>query len=113
MRRTLAQIESEIARLEKEREALRAKEVAGVIARIREAIDHYSLTAADLGFVRRTRLKASPGANKRKGRQARRPVGTIRYRDEQGRAWSGRGRPPIWFKEAIAAGKTPEDLAAK
>ena len=25
--------------------------------------------------------------------------------------WSGRGRQPAWFKDAIAAGKTPEDLA--
>lgn len=25
--------------------------------------------------------------------------------------WSGRGRKPAWFAEAIAAGKKPEDLA--
>lgn len=25
--------------------------------------------------------------------------------------WSGRGRKPRWFIEAIAAGKSPEDLA--
>ena len=25
--------------------------------------------------------------------------------------WSGRGRKPLWFVEALAAGKTPEDLS--
>lgn len=25
--------------------------------------------------------------------------------------WSGRGRQPAWFKEALASGKSPEDLA--
>lgn len=25
--------------------------------------------------------------------------------------WSGRGRKPVWFSEAIVAGKSPEDLA--
>ena len=25
--------------------------------------------------------------------------------------WSGRGRKPQWFHEALASGKTPEDLA--
>ena len=25
--------------------------------------------------------------------------------------WSGRGRKPRWFNDALAAGKTPEDLA--
>ncbi|WP_299970590.1 H-NS histone family protein [uncultured Roseobacter sp.] len=27
--------------------------------------------------------------------------------------WSGRGRQPVWFKEAVAAGKRLEDLAIK
>jgi DNA-binding protein H-NS len=111
--RTLAQIKSEIARLEKQREALRAEEVAGVIARIREAIDFYGLTAADLGLGGRTRAKPDASAKKRGGRPARRRVGAIRYRDEHGREWTGRGRPPTWFKEALAAGKAPEDLSVK
>lgn len=25
--------------------------------------------------------------------------------------WSGRGRKPLWFVEALAAGQSPEDLA--
>jgi len=30
---------------------------------------------------------------------------------DPGEAWSGRGRKPRWYVEAIEAGKTPEDLA--
>jgi len=25
--------------------------------------------------------------------------------------WTGRGRQPVWFREALAAGKSPDDLA--
>lgn len=118
MLKSLARIESQIARLERQREALRAKEVAGVIARIREAIDHYGLTAKDLGFgrangsagpARGARKKTAAGAGARG--QTRRTVGQIRYRDEHGNTWTGHGKRPNWFKDAIAAGRKPEDLA--
>jgi len=115
--RTVAQIESEIARLEKKRDALRAQEVSGVIARIREAIDYYGLTAADLGFGRRglaaAGSKSSARTRKRKGPGSKRQAGAIRFRDEHGNKWTGHGRQPAWFKEAIAAGKSREDLAVK
>jgi len=118
MPKTLAQIESQIARLERQREALRAKEVAGVVARIREAIDHYELTAKDLGFgapngsgaaQRGAQKKTAAKAGGRK--RVRTIVGQIRYRDEHGNAWTGHGKRPNWFKDAIASGKKPEDLA--
>jgi DNA-binding protein H-NS len=34
------------------------------------------------------------------------------YADGKGNTWSGRGKRPNWFKEALAAGKTKEQLAA-
>jgi DNA-binding protein H-NS len=118
MPKSLARIEAQIAKLERQREALRAKEVAGVVARIREAIDHYGLTAKDLGFggvngsgraAKGTRKKAvGKGAARRRVRPT---VGKIRFRDEHGNAWTGHGKRPNWFKDAIAAGKKPEDLA--
>ena len=48
MARNLAQIKKAIESLEKEAERVREKEVAGVIARMQQAIDFYGLTAADL-----------------------------------------------------------------
>lgn len=120
MAQTLARIEAQIAKLERQREALRAKEVAGVVARIREAIDHYGLTAKDLGFggVNGAGRGAKSASARKKtvarvaGRKRVRPtVGKIRFRDEHGNGWTGHGKRPNWFKEAIAAGKKPEDLA--
>ena len=38
---------------------------------------------------------------------------SARYRhpENPGLTWSGRGRKPLWFVEALEAGKMPEDLA--
>jgi DNA-binding protein H-NS len=38
---------------------------------------------------------------------------TEKYRDPENpeKTWSGRGRKPHWFIAALAAGKSPEDLA--
>ncbi len=49
-------------------------------------------------------------ARKSKGRK--KGSGPIKYRDDAGNAWNGHGRRPGWFLAAIAAGKTPEQLAA-
>ncbi|RZS58580.1 H-NS family nucleoid-associated regulatory protein [Sphaerotilus mobilis] len=49
-KKTLAQIQSQIDKLQKEAEAIRAREVADVVGRIKEAIAHYGLTAGDLGL---------------------------------------------------------------
>ena len=40
-----------------------------------------------------------------------RPV-KFRHPDDPDLTWSGRGRQPAWFKEAVEAGMTPEDLRA-
>lgn len=113
MPKTLAQIQKQIARLEEQANAIKQREVAGVIARIREAISFYKLTPADLALA-----APAAGAKPRKTRKPRSaPAGkkaatTVKYRGEAGQTWSGRGRRPTWFNEALAAGKTAEQLAA-
>ena len=59
--------------------------------------------AAAVGPSATTR-KASTGKKRRKG--------AVRYRDDAGHTWTGVGRKPRWFQEALAAGKKPEDMAA-
>lgn len=46
------------------------------------------------------------------GKKATRPAIPPKYRNPEDAAitWSGRGRKPEWFKAAMAAGKSPEDL---
>ena len=107
---TLAQIKQKIAELQRQAEAARAEEVAGVVARIREAIAHYDLSVKDL-FGRRPASAGRGKARKSPGNAAGKKAGVIRFRDADGNSWAGRGKRPNWFKAAIASGATPEDLA--
>lgn len=103
--KSYAELQKQIEALKKEAEAVRAKEVAGVLARIREAIDHYGLTPADLFG---TGMKDS-------SRQSSSVVSRVpvKYRDGAGNVWSGRGPRPAWFKAALQAGKQPEEFLVK
>jgi len=126
MARTLSQIETEIEKLKKEAEEIRAREIADVIARIKDAIAHYGITPRELfgkaaaGTGRGASARAAAGVSRkkaaagkgRKGARARAPS-VVKYRDEAGHTWSGRGKRPNWYKDALAAGKKPEDLLAK
>lgn len=106
MAKSLKQVMEQIEKLQREAEELRRQEVSGVIARIQEAISHYALTPEDL-FGSKTKTKrASPSARGRASR-TKRPA---KYTSEDGRTWSGIGKRPTWFNEALASGKTPEDL---
>ena len=113
---SLASLNAQIAALQSQADALRKKEVAEVIAKVKDAIAHYGLTAADLGLG-----KAAPKAGKQPGAPmkkmqknaaAKKPVRPAKFKDGQGRSWSGIGKRPDWFKAALAAGKSPQDLLA-
>jgi DNA-binding protein H-NS len=111
-----AAINAQIASLQAQAEALRKKEVADVIAKVKDAIAHYGLTAADLGLGKATAAKTSGKIATKKALQnaaAKKPARAVKFKDDQGRSWSGIGKRPDWFKAALAAGKTPEDLLAK
>ena len=111
MPQTLAQLNKKIAALQAEAEALKRKDLAGVVARIKEAIDHYGLTPADLGFggkpSKGVKTASTQKAVAKKGGSR---AGTPKYRDDAGHTWTGHGRRPQWFVDALAAGKKAEDL---
>ncbi len=106
MAKSLAQIEKQIEKLKKEADALRAKEIEGVVSRIKDAIAHYQLTPAELFDAPAKRRRAAKAP-------AKKPAAAVKYRDENGNAWSGIGKRPNWFKAALAAGRTAEDLLVK
>ena len=103
-KRTALEIDAEIAKLQREREETRVAEKAGVVARMKEAIAYYGITAADLGLGGASR-KASGNAKK-----PRPEAGRIKFKDDAGHTWSGFGPTPRWFAEALASGKTETDL---
>lgn len=121
---TLADIDAEIARLQKERDSIRATEVKEVVGRIKEAIAHYGLTAEDLGLGLKKRgrpagkavAEAAPAkkrAPRGSAKAAKKAPGAPKYGDGTGKTWTGHGKRPQWFVEALAAGKSAEDLLVK
>lgn len=103
--KTYAQIQRQIEALQHQADALRAQEVAGVVARIKEAITHYGLTAEQLGY------SATPRGAKANARRVDR-ADVPAYSDGLGNSWGGRGPRPQWLKSAIAAGRALEEFAS-
>jgi DNA-binding protein H-NS len=115
---SLSQVNAQIEKLQQQAEALKAKEVNGVIARMKEAIRHYGITAADLGLSKSRGAKAGvagkTAAKKARKTSARKGTGVARYRSPDGeRTWTGHGRAPAWFKDALDAGASRESLEVK
>lgn len=50
-------------------------------------------------------------AGESKKRSARTTAAKYRNPADPSQTWTGRGPKPKWFKEALAAGKTPEQMA--
>jgi DNA-binding protein H-NS len=109
--KSLAQIRKEIEALQRQAEVLKHKEAKDVIARIKEAIAHYGLTAADLGLAGNSGARRGRAAVAVRDR-AKTTASKVKYRDEAGNTWSGHGRRPKWFIDAVAGGKSPEQLLA-
>jgi DNA-binding protein H-NS len=124
MARTLAQIETQIAKLQQRADAIKAKEMVGVIERIRDAVGHYGLTpehifgvqAAKAPPPRKAKASVEQVAVKKtaatqsavKGKRV-----AIKYRDDKGNAWSGRGSQPRWLRTAVENGMSREDFSVK
>jgi DNA-binding protein H-NS len=113
MSKTLAQLKKEIANLTREAEKLQRKEIEGVVARIKEAIEAYGLTAADLGLGGAKRGPKAAGkkvaAAPKRGRK--KAAGEVKFRDESGNVWGGRGPRPKWLRDALTSGKQLSDFA--
>lgn len=119
---TLQAINAQIAELQAKAEAIRKQEVGAVVAKIKDAIAHYGLTAGDLGLsAKAPKAPKAPQAGKPGRKPGRKPgaktagktARAAKYTDGQGRTWSGIGKRPDWFKVALAAGKTAEELLVK
>jgi DNA-binding protein H-NS len=116
MTKTYAQLKKQIDALTQEAEALKKQERDGVIARIKEAIGVYELSAADLGLVAPRGKPGPKAARQPAGRKARKTArggaaSAVRFRDAEGNTWGGRGPRPAWLRAALEAGKSLKDFA--
>ena len=119
---SLIDLNRKIAKLQKQADAIKNRERKGIIAQIRQAIVDYELTPDDLfsangAVARRGRRPAGAseegGARPRRGRPvgsvSRKPV-PIRYRDDEGNTWTGRGKQPNWLRAHVEAGHDIEEF---
>ena len=112
MTKTYAQIVKQIEVLKQDAEKVRRKEVDGVIGRIRDAINVYSLTAEDLGFTAKAKgVAKAPKPFKKRAGKAVKPPAVVKFRNETGGTWGGRGKRPQWLRDALLSGKTLADFA--
>jgi DNA-binding protein H-NS len=109
MTKTYTQLQRQIAKLQKEAEAVKAKEVPRVVARIKVAIAHYGLKPDDLFPASGAKTAKAPKVAK-VSKAAKKAPSTPKYTDGSGNTWTGIGKRPRWFLAAIEGGKTPKDL---
>ncbi|HKT63818.1 H-NS histone family protein [Burkholderia sp. 22313] len=89
-KRSYSDVKAQIEALEAEAAALRAQEIAAVIADVREKVEAYGLTEQDV-FGRKRASRANGGA-------AAKSAGVPKYRDPKtGATWTGKGRAPAWI----------------
>lgn len=110
MAKTYEQMMRQIEGLQNEAEKLRRKEISGVIDRIREAIKFYGITASDLGLARSESPRAAAGPGRKRRKAADKQPQVVKYRNDSGGTWAGRGKRPQWLRDALAAGKTLDDF---
>lgn len=113
MAQTYTQIQRQIEALQKQAEKLKSSEVSGVVARIKEAIEHYGLTPAQLFGTNSPGARTAKSSSAKSGGKSGRAKGAslAAYADDAGNTWGGRGPRPRWLRDALAAGKTLEEFA--
>jgi DNA-binding protein H-NS len=112
MAKSYSQVIKQIDALQREAESLRRKEIEGVVDRIKDAIRVYGLSASDLGLTGARKTAATKQAPvRRAGRKKTRPGATVKFRDENGNVWGGRGPRPAWLRTALASGRALSDFA--
>jgi DNA-binding protein H-NS len=104
--KSLSTIRAQIRALEKRAEIIEAKadkkttELVGLIKR-------YGLSIADW----RRAVSLTKGRKKSGPRKGRRVP--VKYADDKGNKWTGRGRPPLWLVAAEKTGKKRDSFLVK
>lgn len=104
--RSLTAIQAQIRALEKRAKALEAKadkKVTELVALIKR----HGLSLADW----RRAMSLSKGGKKSGPRKGKRVP--VKYSDDKGNKWTGRGRPPLWLVAAEKAGKKRDSFLVK
>ncbi len=98
---TIKQIQSRIQKLQKQADAIIAKQAQKVVDQIRNLMLEHGLTTSDIENAARKRRQGTALASKDTGDQtgsAGNSKVAVKYRNPKtGETWSGRARPPKWI----------------
>ncbi len=102
------------ARVEKAIERLERKTLEQARKAAEEAARKFGVTLDELTGTKSGAKQGAKSRRKgsRKGSGKRQAKAPAKYAnpDDPSQTWTGRGRQPAWFKQALAAGKAPEDM---
>ena len=108
-------LKSRIATLQKQL-AEAEKNKAPAIKKVQALMKKLGVTIADLtaagGVHASSKDKKSPGEKKAASKSTKKSASPVpvKYRDETGNTWTGRGKTPRWLVEAEKAGKPRESF---
>ena len=92
---------------------LRRREIDTVIKRIQADVVRYRLSYQQIFGPLRSLMTEEEQTPEGPRLVRRRAAALPKYQNDHGQTWTGRGKRPRWFKEALQSGKTPEDLLIK
>lgn len=111
----LIDLQSQIERLQKQANEIKAKEFASTVQDILAKMQAFGITIKDLqtakpakGGKTKAQKPGRPGV--KKAAKSLNPV-AAKYKGPNGEAWSGRGLMPKWLSALVAQGRTKDEFA--
>lgn len=111
----LIDIQSQIEKLQKQANDIKAKEFAKTIKEIVALMQAYGITLKDLQTAgsRREKAKASAKPKPARNRVIKSAPVAAKYSGPNGETWSGRGLTPRWLSALLSQGRQKEDFVIK
>ena len=104
--KSLSVIRAQIRALEKKAKVIESKADKRITA-LMKLISRHSLSLADW------KLALSLGKGGKRASAAKGKRVPVKYADDKGNKWTGRGRPPLWLVAAEKAGKKRDSFLVK
>ena len=113
----LADIQSQIAKLQKQEKQIKTKEFAKTLKDIQVKMRAFGITVEDLQAAKEPRPAKAPKSPEMPGKKPRRAPNKLagskvpaKYRNAEGQSWTGRGLMPRWLKTLVDEGRTKEEF---
>jgi DNA-binding protein H-NS len=110
----LVDIQSQIAKLQKQEQQIKSKEFAKTVQDIQATMRAFGITVKDLQSAKSSRRAGAPDTAIKKPRRAANKLAggkvAAKYRNADGQSWTGRGLMPRWLKALLAEGRTKEEF---